>query len=78
VSKTIEGKALSIAELKSITEDLIHVNEGLKKKEVSEFTETLDKIIARVKHASYPTKPHSVEARLERIEALLTPNARAV
>jgi hypothetical protein len=78
VSKIIEGKALSIVELKLIIEDLIYVNEGLKKKEVSEFTEILDKIIARVKYAFYPTKLYSVKARLERIEALLTPTARAV
>jgi hypothetical protein len=62
------------ADWQSIKGDLISIKEGLEKeKEINAyFTQRLSEVIARVPHASRAgNAPQGVEARLERIEAML-------
>jgi hypothetical protein len=62
------------ADWQTIKEDLISIKEGLEKEEEIDpvFAQRLSEVIVRVPHASHAgNAPQGVEARLERIEAML-------
>ena len=73
----VEGN-LATVDWKEIIVALINIKEGLEKEEVGmRFVGDLSKVIERVSHASRKPPATGTEARLERIEKMLSGHAIA-